>query len=414
LKNSKSWVQKQEEVSLLEGKDRFMAQLKLVEAQYNVLQRELETERILYDSIVTRMKEIDVTSGTQTNAIKVVEEGRRPFRPSKPDKLIIIMAALIIGTGSGVGLIFSYSLIDNRIGTIEQAEAISGLPILSALPADKRLNQDSKSRLSWMDQFKAAFSIDKLKGYFGNRSKDEAIKSIHTLVLLSDPSCQLSEAVRTLRASLKLAGKEEDKKVLLITSALPNEGKSFVSANTAVAFAKEGRNTLLIDADLRKPVIHKIFQIPTTKETLGLTSALTSDSPLESHFVDSNIDHLTLLPAGQIAPNPAELLANDSFNKLLQIARERFDRIIIDSAPVNPVADSLLILPLLDGCVLVADQSKTPKSAIQRTIDQIKKSGTSIIGLVMNKVSTQKGLFSEPSYYYYGSDSEYGNSYQKS
>ncbi|MEM6822933.1 MAG: polysaccharide biosynthesis tyrosine autokinase [Verrucomicrobiota bacterium] len=417
LKEKEFWKQKAESFEELSGEDRMAAELKLMEAQFNVLTREVEADRVLYDSIVTRMKETDVTRGIKSNPIEVVDEAQVPALPSKPQKFLILALSAFLGGSCGLGIIFFLHLLDNTIKTVDDAEEIIGLPVLGAVPDDNRIpdvdwmKKEGKRILARLKE-----SANKEEGgaetsSLKKKKSDGKMRKIEPLVLLSDSGSHTSEAIRSLRASVKLLGPEEERKTFMVTSAVPGEGKSFVASNLALSFAQEGRNTLLIDADLRRPMVDKIFAIPFANKMSGIVGFLAGQGDFESALYDPHVECLRLLPVGKMAPNPAELLAGPTFEALLKKASETYDRVIVDSAPVNSVSDSLIVAPLIQSIILVAHASKTPKNAILRAKEQLGKAKKIPVGLVLNRLPSKSGLNSDPYYYYYAAGDGYGRAY---
>ncbi|MEM6884745.1 MAG: polysaccharide biosynthesis tyrosine autokinase [Verrucomicrobiota bacterium] len=395
----------------LSGQERIEAELKFLEARFNVLSREVETDRVLYDSIVTRMKETDVTSGIERKPVEIVEQALLPLQPSKPKKLLILLISGVAGMGMGFGLIVLLNLLDNTVKTVDQTERETELPVLSAIPDDGRIPD-----VDWMKQ-EGKRLVDSLQSPAGNSESTPAKSGktsdkgkIEPLVLLSDSGGATSEAIRSLRASVKLLGKAEERKSILVTSAVPGEGKSFVSANLALAFAQEGQNTLLIDADLRRPMIDKIFNIR-AKGKSGIVAGLAGLNSWDSLLFDPKIENLKILPVIEKAPNPAELLSGAGFKELMEYGRNAFDVIVVDSAPVNAVSDTFMICTDVDLSILVAQAAKTSKSAIKRARDTMEKADKKPKGIVLNRLPNRSGLLSDPYYYYYSSGDGYGNVY---
>lgn len=399
-----------ETLQALTGQERIDAELKLLEARFNVLSREVETDRLLYDSIVTRMKETDVTSGIESNPVEIMEKARLPLEPSKPKKAVILLLALVLGGGVGLSIVFGMYLLDNTIKTVDDAEKFLQLPVLAAVPEDNRIPD-----VDWMKQESKRW-LDRLKNnpeegaMPSSQSKGDKAK-IEPLILLSDKGGAAAEAIRSLRASIKLLGKAEERRTILITSAVPGEGKSFVSANLSLSFAQEGLRTLLIDTDLRRPMVDKIFNLKPDSERTGIVGCLAGLADWNLEIVDSGIENLSILPVVRMAPNPAELLSGSGLEELLQFVAQKFDIVILDSAPVNAVSDSLIVCQHVDLTVLVTQAAKTTKSAIKRARDILEKAGKKPKGLVLNRLPSRSGLLSDPYYYYYSSHDGYGNVY---
>jgi capsular exopolysaccharide synthesis family protein len=226
----------------------------------------------------------------------------------------------------------------------------------------------------------------------------------YPIAAIEDPASSLAEAYRTLRVSLSMLGPEEERRVLLFVSAVPEEGKTYTSLNTAVVLAQQGYRTLLIDADLRRPSLHKAIQAR-VQMPIGLTDFFSGNSKLQEVIQQTDIENLFLLPAGRRAPNPAELLSSSDLGKLIEQLLKKFDRIVIDSAPVNAVSDTLVLAPHAHKTILVIRAGKTHRKAIERGLLLLRKSGAKLAGFVLNRLPTGRAA----SYYYY----YYGDKYEK-
>ncbi|QSO51148.1 CpsD/CapB family tyrosine-protein kinase [Alicyclobacillus curvatus] len=210
----------------------------------------------------------------------------------------------------------------------------------------------------------------------------------------SDPRSPITEAYRTIRTNLQFASAVDDIKVVLLTSALPSEGKTSTVSNTAVVTAEAGKKVLLIDADMRKPQIHQRFQISNLR---GLSTVLIREGALGDCIVPSDTEGLFLLPSGPIPPNPSELLASKRFAELIQECREQFDLIFIDSPPVLSVSDALILTRSSDGVVFVLDAQATNRKLAQKAVASLQQIQAKLLGVVLNRVKNEPGN----SYYYY-------------
>lgn len=219
----------------------------------------------------------------------------------------------------------------------------------------------------------------------------------------SDPRSPITEAYRTIRTNLQFAGAVDDVKVVLTTSALPSEGKTSTVSNTAVVTAEAGKKVLLIDADMRKPQIHQRFQISNLR---GLSTVLIREGNLEDCVISTETDGLYVLPSGPIPPNPSELLASKRFAELIQICREQFDLILIDSPPILSVADALVLSRASDGVVFVLDAQGTNRKLAQKAVGALQQINAKLLGVVLNRVKNEPGN----SYYYYQHYYSSGNS----
>lgn len=367
---------------------------------YNVLAREVETDRSLYESVVSRMKETGVASGVETAPYRVIEEPMVPSRPAKPHRTKILAIAFVLLTVTSVFWLMIRDALSSTIRSVDQAESLLGLPVLGAIP-DNRLTTTEVLASNFRNKDKKKRSSSKDGGKKGGKGQKD--QRHYLIAPVDDPGSILSEAYRTLRASITLLGHKEQTRVLLFTSAIPDEGKTFSSINCAVTFAQQGDRTLIIDSDMRRPSVH--HALLGGEERRGLTDYLSGQAGLDELIGETGIKGLSVMTAGRRAPNPAELLLQSDIPALIQELLGRFDRIIIDSAPVNAVSDTLYIAGPAKEVILVVRSDKTPGKAVQRAIAQLRKSGTHLAGIVLNRIRRGPG----EGYYYYS----YGDKYHK-
>jgi succinoglycan biosynthesis transport protein ExoP len=332
---------------------------------YNVLQREVESERAMYDSLMTRVRETTISAQIKSSPFHVVQEPMTGTIPVKPEKMKTMIVALVFAlVFSGVVLV-ALDTMDSTLRSVDQAEEFLGLPALGVIPEEK---QRKGARLP--------------------------------LVVVDNPNSRQAEAFRFIRASVSLLGPESSRRAFLLTSAVSDEGKSFSVMNTAAAFAIEGLRTVAVEADLRRPTFYKSFPGMANKKTPGLSDFLAGNQPLDAVIHQSPVENLSFIFAGQSMRNPAELLAGKAFNRLIQSLLERFDRVICDSAPINAVSDTLSVIGAVQYVCLVVRPGKTPKKAIARACDLVDKAGGKFAGLFLNRVNFKIGA--AYSYYYYG------------
>jgi succinoglycan biosynthesis transport protein ExoP len=344
----------------LQEQEQAALELNKIAIPYNALVREVETDRALYESVLTRMKVTNVAKGIWANNIRVIEAPLVSGRPAKPRKLFILALAVLGGSVVGFGLVIGTDLADSSIRSIDHAENISGLSVLASVPESKRKNLDRES------------------------------------ALISDPASYEAEAFRSLRTAISFLGPDKERRTVLFTSANPAEGKSYCSLNYAVALAQTGLRTLLIDADLRRPNLSKVV-LPHTKAH-GLTECLTGRAGLVESCKPTAVENLFILPAGEKAAKPAELLASCDFASLLKEAVLHFDRVVLDSAPVNAVSDTQLIAKDIDSVCFVVRAVKTPGRAIVRACALLAQTGSHPDGIVYNRMprrSRDRYYFSE-------------------
>lgn len=354
----------------LKEHEKKLGQLSLLRIEYDRLQREAATERKLYDAVISRLREIDLTGGIEKKSeFRVIEPASLPSYPIRPNKRMILLYALMLGLAASVGLVWLLLQLDSSIKSVDHAERSFGLPVLGAIPKNK-LVTDGKGRLFITD----------------------------------DPQSLCAEAFRSLRASLGLLGRDEDRKVVLFTSAVPSEGKSFTGANYAVAHAQQGKKTLIIDLDLRKPSLSETFGVSSNQ--IGATDVMLGREPFEKGVQTTRFENLFLMTAGKMVPNPAELLAGPWAKQLIEEASKRFDRVVLDNAPVNAVSDTLLICKEAQTICLVMHARRTPVRVVSRALEMLRRAGGKPSGVVLNFLPGSAGA---GYYYYYSGNKYYGS-----
>jgi polysaccharide biosynthesis transport protein len=335
---------------------------------YNVLRRDVESDRALYESVTLRLKETYVTEGIDNAPFRVIEEPLVASSPSKPRKKFILALALVLGVVAGVGTVAGRDAIDGSLRTVDEGESYLQLSALASIPE----RRDTSSRIS-------------------SKKSDS-----HSLVLVDSPASPQAEAFRTLRTSVSLLGKESEFRSFLFTSTLPSEGKTFVALNFALSLAQQGLETVIIDADLRQPRVETA--LCSESENVGLTDVLSGQIDFKDAVRATQYDNLIVLPAGRRAPDPAKLLGNKQFEDIIESLLGEFDRVVIDSPPVNAVSDALLVAASAHATCLVVRAGKTPKRAIRRALNQLHVAHGSLAGFVFNRLPIQ----GRSAGYYYG------------
>jgi polysaccharide biosynthesis transport protein len=374
------------------------------------LARQAETDRALYESVLRQIKETSLTKDVKTNAVSVVERSPISHSPVSPRPSKAIALGLLGGLAAGLAFVFGADALDRSIKTVDQAENTLELPVFAAVP--ETTEQSPGPRL---------------------RRQSRTWGSSNYRVVVKTPESPAAEAFRNLRAALSLLGPEVERKVSLFTSALPNEGKSFTSANYSLALAQQGYRVLLIDGDLRRPNIHRIFHFPQPAKTnnseedgapgvmdclVGEADVASAARPIpageidivagkiaiEGNFLTATGGQLSVLAGGRRAPNPAEILAGPFFGQLVAEAARLFDRVVIDSAPILAVSDTLLMMPHVQTVCIVLRAGKTPRPAVRRAISLLTSAGIRPAGLVLNRLRRSRGV----GYYYYYASHGYG------
>lgn len=356
----------------LRGQERIALALSEMAIPYKSLARDVEADRTLYESLVARLKETNVAQGVSRFAVRVATPALLPERPVKPKKVLILLFGALGSLALAASGVLGAHVLDGSFKTIDQAERRLGLVSLAAIPKQPR-------------------------------------SVVAGSVLVKKPQSALAESFRTLRTSLRITGKDAGSHAVLFASAIPAEGKSFCAINCAVAFAQQGLRTLLIDADLRLPTVERILL--KTQDEPGLSDLLLGHTHLGKAIHLTGIKNLSVMPAGKRVPNLAELFGRSELPAFLQGVAVGFDRVVIDSAPVLAVSDTLLLAPHAGTVCLVVRARTTPGPAAVRAVEKLRESGAKIAGFVLNALPIRNG-----GYYYhyqapgYGSDEVYGAS----
>jgi len=340
--------------------------------QYDVLSRNIETSRAAYDGVLNRLKELNVATSMSGTRMHIFEPATIPAEPLQARKSKTMVVSLIGGLILGLVLSFGLHMMDSSVKTVDQAEDVLGLTVLAAIPRQNpsRLRESS-------------------------------------LALVKAPGSPVAEAFRSLRTSIFLAGKAKGRKIVLFTSSLAGEGKTFCSTNYATSLAQQGLSTLLIDADLRSPMIRTVML--NDRKLAGLGELLSRKTNPTSSIHESEIENLWIMPAGDLLQNPAEVLASTNFGEILHQLGEKFERIVIDTAPVTAVSDTLLLLEHAQAICLVTHAGKTPRKWILRALKLIGKAGSRPVGVILNQMPM--GMAGVYSYYpgKYGEPEVYGS-----
>ena len=354
-------------------------ELNKIAIPYSVLKHEVESDQTMYDSVNNRLRETSVSLGIEKSPFRIVEEPMAAFPMGRP-LVKMLGIGLFLGLALAAGTILGLDLLDNSLRYVDQAESFLKLPVLAV--------------------------VSEIEGKQGDRIPN---------VFANGAQTQEAEAFRSMRTSLSLLGDEVHRRIFLVTSAIPGEGKTFCAFNAAMAFALEGQKTVLVDADLRLPAVHKIYTDPkVARRHLGLTDYLAGNANIEKILMAGPQENLTVVCAGNKTTNPGELLGADAFVTLIQNLVERFNRVIIDSAPVNAVSDTLRITPLADYVCLVIRAAKTPKKAIAHASKLIENARGKLAGFILNRVHLGRDSAYDFYRYAYGDEAEDTRSSKKS
>ncbi|MGD9316830.1 MAG: polysaccharide biosynthesis tyrosine autokinase, partial [Anaerolineae bacterium] len=305
---------------------------------------------------------------TGVNVLTVIEEAPVPTNPVGPQWLMQVALAAAIGMVLAVGAAFLIEYLDETLRTSEDLEKATGLTtlgVISRIPGDRR-----------------------------------PMKLVTTL----EPKSQISEAYRTLRTNLRFSSPDRPLHKIMVTSPGALEGKSTMISNLAVVMAQDGKAVVLVDADLRRPMQHKIFQVENQQ---GLSDLLVNgEKVIDGHLQDTGIENLRLLPSGPLPPNPSELLGSQSMARLIERLEGVADIVLFDMAPVLPVTDAAVLAPQVDGILLIADAGRTRRGAARRAVENLRRVGANLLGVALNRIKLggRSGYYYNYNYYYSSDD----------
>ena len=347
--------------------------------EYSLLKRDVDSNRQLYEGLLQKLKEAGVMTGLRSSNVRIVDPASAPTAPSTPNIPRNLLMSLLVGLAGGVSLAFILESRDNSVHSLEQAQMITALPSLAVIPMASR---SSRSLLQTKNHSQsAAASASALQ-----------------------PRSQIAEAFRALRTSILLSRTGQAAKVLMVTSALPQEGKTTTSVNLAIVLAQHDARVLLIEADMRRSGISQVFDF---KSEVGLSTILGGNSDAKAAIRSiPTVPNLSVLPAGPVPLNPTVMLASPGMRDLLA-SLEDFDYVIIDTPPVLSVTDAVLLSKLADSTLLVIRAGMTSKAALRRAYDVLAHVDAHVMGVILNAADS-----SEPDRYYYGT--RYGDYYDDS
>jgi capsular exopolysaccharide synthesis family protein len=374
--------------------------------EYHNLSLEVETRRNLLDEVLKAHSETEVTArlqGTKESNVRVVDRALTPGGPSSPNLKQDLSSGMLFGLVFGVGLVLLLEYLDRTVKTADQVERLLGLPTLAVIPD---INDTGSGYGGYRGYGGYGYGIGstvakaaaKAKGSrrWLERKKGEMASRIE-LVPHEGPRLAVSEAYRSLRTALLLSSARE-LKVVAVTSAVASEGKSATASNLAVVMAQLGRRVLIIDADLRKPRLHEVFQV---SNRTGLVSYLTGGADFESIVARTAVPQLYVTTSGPIPPNPSELLASDRMSELVNAARGRFDFVVIDTPPLLPVTDATLVGDLVDGVTICLRAGKVTREEARSCLDRLKMAGVKVLGVVLNRHLLNQGGYAGRRYQTY-------------
>lgn len=357
---------------------------------YNSIKSEVESRRKLLNTLLEKQSETQLSAqlrGLEASSISIIDPAEIPKRPISPNKKRNFLMAFLISLFGGIGLIFLSEYLDDTLKGPEDAEKLVDIPSLGVVPYLPPEGL-AKSKLH-RAYFTSRYSHE---GY--KLEKKHSLPEIREIELVNYlyPHLPLAEDYRTIRTSLLLSHADSPPKAILFSSALTQEGKTTTIANLAVSLAQLQERVLIVDADLRKPRLHRILKV---KNNSGVTSYLTGKIPLDELVNKTSVENVSLIPSGPIPPNPAELLNSKKMKDLLEELRPRFDFLLIDSPPILAVIDPVIISALTDASIIVVRSGRTRRKPFLSAVNELSRSKAKIIGLIFNGVDLAK----DKSYY---------------
>jgi len=358
--------------------------------QYNILKREVDTNKQLYEGLLQRLKEAGVSAGLKASNIRVVDAAEPPKKPAKPSLLLNLSLAVVLGLGLGIGAAFLQEHLDNSLKTSEDVTRFLGLPALALIPSVESLNGHRGGVYGLYERRKLlASEAEKSTAVAPQWYRIDAEAQQHSA---------LGEAFRSLRTSVLLSTAERPPRTLLVSSSQPSEGKTTISINLAISLAQLGHRVLLIDADMRRPSVRKVFQL---ENSLGLVSYLTGQQDWRAAVQPTGRAALDALVCGPVPPNPAELLSSERMRTLLREAKAEYHFVVVDSPPLLNVADSRILATMVEGVLLVVKGGATPRELAQRAQAYARDVGANLIGVVLNNLDVHAGDDDYYRYYHY-------------
>lgn len=368
-----AYAQERKIQNLISQQQKELSSLKGANFELARLEREVENNRRIYETFLSRFQEADISENYDATNVRVIDTASVPEQPYKPNKRLIISVATVLGLALGLMIAFLREALDNTFKTTDNIEEKLGLPSLGLVPLVKR------------------------SGLVNPESQ-----------YLSDPRSQFSENINNIRTGLLMSNVDHPPQVILVTSASGSEGKSTLAANLAASLGQLG-NTLLLEADLRKPSLSNTLKVPPKPGLSDLVAQLGNESSVKVHKVEGDKGHFYVIPCGTLPPNPLELLSSGHFKRLIEQLREKFQYIVIDAAPLLAVSDAVVLGHLADSVVLAVKAEETTVKAAREAISRLRKGHVEVTGVVLTQAEPKRMAYYGGHYYhadYYGYKAE--------
>ncbi|HZN93246.1 MAG TPA: polysaccharide biosynthesis tyrosine autokinase, partial [Myxococcales bacterium] len=357
-------------VALLDGAKVHGFDAKKKQIEFEKLKRQSDINRRLYELVLKRTKDIELSGLLRTSNVRVLDPARPSYAPIRPDLRKALTLALLVGLLLGLGMALLLELMDNSVFSQVDVEQRVGVPFLGLVPV--------------IPESRGAGSRD--------------------LYVHDHPKSSIAECCRAIRTNVLFMSPERPLKTILVTSTAPQEGKSTSVINLGISMAQSGNRVVLVDTDMRRPRLHKAFQIP---NDVGVSSVVVGEGTVEAAVKTTDVPGLFVVPCGPIPPNPAELLHTQAFSRLLEELGKRFDRIILDSPPIHPVADAIVLATQAEGVVLILKAGLTNRTLAKRAVRALRDVKAKVYGAILNSVDLE-----DPKYGgYYADYRRYGYYY---
>jgi len=364
--------------------------------QYGILEQEVNTAKQLYNDFLQKTSQANIQVAEQYNNMRVIEPADVPASPVGPKRVRTIIISFFVSLMAGVALAFFLEYLDNTVKNIEDVSRYTQLPTLAVIPAITAVS--SRSLLARRNSFREAIGEQGLPAQ--GEGKPGQLAPLDERAM--EDRSLAAEAYRALRTSVLLSAAGGPPKTILFTSSQPGEGKTTTTINTAISLAQLGAAVLIIDADLRRPTIHKVFGVNPER---GLATYLSREIEIDELIQKLEVPNLSLLSCGPIPPNPAELISSEKMRQMMRALTERYDHILIDSPPLMHVTDPVILSTLVDGVIMVVHSGKSTRDVVRRARQELSNVGAKVFGVVLNKLDVRRDGYDE--YTYYSSYSSY-------
>lgn len=380
----REWELKQ----LLEKQKADVTQMNSNAILYSSLKIEVETRRTLLKSLEERLSETRVSAqlaGLSSSNISIIDKAVVPEKPDTPKKTRNIIVAILVGLLGGIALCFFLDYLDNTVKSPEDLERLTDIPSFGMIPYLPIGNSKQRPFRTYHNYYSSDYTQE------NKNHINETLREIRGIELVNHhyPELFISEDYRAIRTSILLSHPDNPPQTIVFSSAMPQEGKSASVANMAVSFAQLEKRVLIIDADLRKPRLHKTFKV---RNVIGLSGYLTGVTEFKNAVQPTSIEHTWLLPSGLIPPHPAELLNSAKMRDLMESAKAEYDFVVIDTPPILAVSDPIIIASMADMTVFVIKAGKTTDKQFLRAIEELKKAKVRFIGAVFNELKIMSDL----------------------